>query len=121
MGDNKSSLNIDVSREQDPFSKLDESLRGEPDCVAVVEVVLVRVQEDVGVHHHRVRGLLEVRDHRPVCTLGHDIARAQALITLQPVIMFSKNVLESGLDEMQHDVGGVPPEKGSFVLSYSYI
>ena len=57
------SLHMDICWEQNPSSELNVALRGKPDCVAVVEVVLVGVQEDVGVHHHRVGRPLQVRDH----------------------------------------------------------
>ena len=36
-----------------------------PDSVAVVEIVLVRVEEDVGVHHHGVGRPLQVGNDCP--------------------------------------------------------
>ena len=40
---------MDICWEQNPPAKLNMAFRGKPDSVAVVEIVLVRVQEDIGV------------------------------------------------------------------------
>ena len=41
-----------------------------PDCVAVIEIVFVRVQEDIGVDYHGVRGPLQVSNDGPVVMLS---------------------------------------------------
>ena len=61
--DYKSPLHVYISWKEDPLPEPDETLGWEPDGVAVVEVVLVGVQEDVGMYHHRVGRPLQVRDH----------------------------------------------------------
>ena len=73
IGNQLRSLHMDICWEQNPPSKLDMAVRGEPgrgqcsvdisikispDCVAVVEIVLVRVQQNIGVDYHGVRGPL---------------------------------------------------------------
>ena len=57
----------------------------------MVEIVFVRVQEDIGVDHHGVRSPLEVRDDRPV-------------------VMLAEYHPEPRLDQVEHDVRSVPSE-----------
>ena len=63
----------------------------------MVQVVFVRVQEDVGVHHHGVGRPLQV---------GNDC----------PVVVLPEYHPEPGLDQVQHDVRGVPPHVGRLVV-----
>ena len=88
IGNQLRSLHMDICWEQNPSSELNVAVRGKPDCVAVVEVVLVRVEENVGVDYHGVRGPLEVRYDRPV-------------------VMLSEDHPEPRLDQVQHNVRSV--------------
>ena len=70
-----------------------------PDSVAVVQVILVWIQENVGMNHHRVRRLLEVSDD-------------------SSEIMFSKNCFKSRLNQMQHRVRHVTPGRRKVKIFY---
>ena len=100
---------MDIGWKQNPPSKLNVALGGEPwpeelvslskiilrlspNCVAVVQIVFVRVQEDVGMNHHGVGRLLKVSNDRPV-------------------VMLSEYHPEPRLDQVKHHVRGVPSAK----------
>ena len=91
---------MDICWEQNPPSELNVAVRGKPDCVAVVEVVLVRVEENVGVDYHGVRGPLEVRYDRPV-------------------VMLSEDHPEPRLDQVQHNVRSVQSKHSCLLLGTS--
>ena len=97
IGNQLRSLHMDICWEQNPPSELNVAVRGKPDCVAVVEVVLVRVEENVGVDYHGVRGPLEVRYDRPV-------------------VMLSEDHPEPRLDQVQHNVRSVQSKHSCLLL-----